>query len=166
MHWRQPAPLDKSGFTFYTCGPFVKKQKKNTKTGESWYIYQNELDKGCCQHVLVYGYLTSRIASDKIFRDKRFNISKNFRNDRNDRYQDGLTWMVYKRFNKLTFAVFSRSETLQSETLATWSMRNKFVGSGIKNKIVSNKKLAEELHKPIIRNMFLKKVYSSFIDDI
>ena len=31
---------------------------------------------------------------------------------------------------------------------------NKFAGSGIKNEKLSNKKLAEELRKPIIRNFF------------
>ena len=40
------------------CGPFTKnknkKKQKNTKikkkTGDSWYIYQNKLDKACFQH--------------------------------------------------------------------------------------------------------------------
>ena len=43
------------------------------------------------------------------------------------RYQQGLASMVYKFFDKKTS------------------------GSGIKNKNISNKELAEELHKPIIR---------------
>ena len=40
----------------------------------------------------------------------------------------------------------------------------KTYGSGIKN--ISNKELAEELHKPIIRNVNKRKVHSSFIDNI
>ena len=38
--------------------------------------------------------------------------------------------------------------------------------SGNKNKNISNKKLAEELHKPIIRTFNKRKVESPFIDNI
>ena len=39
-------------------------------------------------------------------------------------------------------------------------------GSGIKNRNISNKELAEELHKPIIRRFSKRKVHSPFIDNI
>ena len=39
-------------------------------------------------------------------------------------------------------------------------------GTGNKNEIMSNKGLAEELHKPIIRKFNKRKVLSSFIDNI
>ena len=39
-------------------------------------------------------------------------------------------------------------------------------GSGIKNENISNKILAEELHKPIIRKFNKRKVHSSFTDNI
>ena len=42
MHLRQP------GFTYSVCGPFTKNKeriKKFKETGDSQYIYQNELDK-------------------------------------------------------------------------------------------------------------------------
>ena len=39
-------------------------------------------------------------------------------------------------------------------------------GSGIKNKIISNKELPEELRKPIIRKFKKRKEHSSFIDNI
>ena len=48
-----------------------KKQRKNTKfteTGDSRYIYQNELDKACLQHDIAYGGfkdLARRTVSDK-----------------------------------------------------------------------------------------------------
>ena len=42
---------------------------------------------------------------------------------------------------------------------------NKFAGSGIKNENISNKELAEELHKPIIRKFKKRIVHSSFIDN-
>ena len=39
-------------------------------------------------------------------------------------------------------------------------------GSGIKNENMSNKELAEELHKPIIKKFKKRKVHASFIDKI
>ena len=54
--------LEKSGFAYSACRPFAKKKKKKKEriqnlkaTGDSRYIYQNELDKACFQHVMVYG---------------------------------------------------------------------------------------------------------------
>ena len=49
---------------------------------------------------MVYGDfkdIKSRTASDKILRDKAFNIAKN---PKYDRYQRGLASMVYKFFDK------------------------------------------------------------------
>ena len=100
--------------------------QKFKETGDSQYIYQKELDKACFQHHLAYRNfkdLTRRTAFDKKLCDKAFNITKN---QKYDRYQGGLASMVYKFFNKKTS------------------------GSGIKNKNILNKELAEELHKPII----------------
>ena len=45
-------------FTYSPCGPFTKKKEKIKKfkgTGDSRYIYQNELDKACFQHDMAYG---------------------------------------------------------------------------------------------------------------
>ena len=55
MHLRQPNALDKSGFTYIACGLFTKKKEgiqKFKETGDSRYIYQNELDKTCFQHYM------------------------------------------------------------------------------------------------------------------
>ena len=44
--------LKQSGFTYNACEPFTKKKEKiqNFKeTGDSKYIYKNELDKACFQ---------------------------------------------------------------------------------------------------------------------
>ena len=52
MHLRQP------GFTYSACGLFTKNKEKILKfkeTGDSRYIYQNELDKACFQHYMAYG---------------------------------------------------------------------------------------------------------------
>ena len=111
--------------------------QKFKETGDSWYIYQNKLDKACFQHDMAYGDfkdLTRRTASDKIFTDKAFNIAEN---PKYDGYQRGLASTVYKFFDKKTV-------------------------SGIKNENISNKKLAEELHKPIIRK-FKKEKYTHLL---
>ena len=76
--------LKQSGFTYSACGPFTKNKERNQKfkkkTGTSRYIYKKELDKACFQHDLAYGDfkdLAKRTASDKVLRDKAFNIAKN-----------------------------------------------------------------------------------------
>ena len=77
MHLKQP------GFTHSSCGPLTKNKKRIKKfkeTRDSRYIYQNELDKACFQHDMVYdGFkdLNRRTAANKLLRDKAFNISKN-----------------------------------------------------------------------------------------
>ena len=89
---------------------------------------------------MAYGDFTDlkrRIASDKILRDKAFNIAKN---PKYDGYQRGLASMVYKFFDK------------------------KSAGSGIAHE--PNYQLASELHKPIIRKFKNRKVYSGFKDNI
>ena len=91
MHLRQP------GFTYSTCGPFTKNKERIQKfkeTGDSRCIYKNELDKACFQHDMAYGDfkdLTRRTASDKILRDKVFNITKN---QKYDGCQRGLASVV------------------------------------------------------------------------
>ena len=62
------------------------------------------------------------IASDKILRDKAFNIAKNPKCDGSQR---GLAWIIYKRLDKTTS------------------------GSGIKKENTSKNELAEQLQKQI-----------------
>ena len=53
MHLRQP------GFTYSACGPFIKNKERTQKfkkTGDTSYIYKNELDKACFQYDMAYGY--------------------------------------------------------------------------------------------------------------
>ena len=91
--------------------------------------------------------LSRRTSSDKILRDKAFDIGKLPKYDWSQR---GLASIVYKFFDKKI-----------SGTRA-----NKFSGSGIKNENISNKEIAEELHKPVVKNFLKRQVYSSFIDNI
>ena len=68
-----------------------KKTKKFKETGDSRYIYQNELDKAFFQHDMAYGEFKDfdrRTVVDKVLRDKEFNNAKN---KKYDGYQGGLT---------------------------------------------------------------------------
>ena len=85
-------------FTYSACGPFRKNKERIQKfkeIGDTSYIYKNELDKACFQHDMAYGDfkdLKRRTASDKILRDKAFNIAKN---PKYDGCQRVLASMVY-----------------------------------------------------------------------
>ena len=97
MHLRMPR------FTYNACEPFTKNKEiiqKFKETGNSLYIYQDELDKACFQHDMHRGDfkdLTRRKASDEILRDKAFNIAEN---PKYDGYLRGRASMVYKLFDK------------------------------------------------------------------
>ena len=93
MHLSQP------GFAYSSCGPFTKSKEgiqKFKETGDSQYIYQNELDKAYFQHDMAYEDfkdLTTRKTSGKILHDEPFNIAKN---PKYHGYQTRLASMVYK----------------------------------------------------------------------
>ena len=99
MHFRQPQ------FTYSACGPLTKIKEiiqKFKKTGDTKYIYRNELVKACFRHDIAYGDfedLAKRTAADKFLRNKAFNIAEN---PKYDEYQRGLASMVYRFFDKKT----------------------------------------------------------------
>ena len=103
MHLKQP------GFTYSACGPFTKNKeriKKFKETGDTSYIFKNELDKACFQHDMAYGDfkdLKRRTASDKILRDKAFNIAKNPKY--NGYQEDLLLWFINFLIKHLQVAV-------------------------------------------------------------
>ena len=96
MHLKQPR------FTYSACGPSTKNKERIQKfkeTGDTIYIYKNELDKACFQHDMAYSDfkdLKRRTASAKVLRDKAFNIAKS---SKYNGYQRGLASMVYKFFD-------------------------------------------------------------------
>ena len=136
MHLKQP------GFTYNACGPFTKNKERIEKfmqTGNTDFIYKNELDKACFQHDMAYGKskdLVRRTQSDKFLRDKAFKIASD---PKYDGYERGLASMVYRFFDK------------------------KSSESGIVNE--PNYQQANVLHKQIIRKFKKRKVYS-FLDTI
>ena len=133
MHLKQP------GFTYSACGPFTKNKERIQKfkeTGDTSYIYKNELDKPCFQHDMTYGDLKDlkrRTASDKILRDKALNIAKKLKYGGHPR---GLASMVYKCFDI------------------------KSIADGVNIPLDFNEQLDKELQKPIIRNFKKRKVYT------
>ena len=94
------------------------------QTGNTNFIYKNELDKACFQHDVAYGKskdLAKRTQTDKVLRNKVFKIASD---PKYDGYQRGLASMVYKFFDKKS------------------ASRNKFSESGIVNE--PNYQLANE----------------------
>ena len=146
MHLRQPQ------FVYSACGPFTRHKeriKKFKQTGDTRYIYRNELDKACFQHDSAYANhkdLINRTEADKVLRDKAYDLASN---PEYDGYQRGLASMVYRLFDKKSTARPSSLERTRS---------------GIKKD--SYLILADELHKPIIEKFEKRKVYSQFKDNI
>ena len=97
MHLKQP------DFIYSACGSFTKDKERIQKfmqTGNTDYIYKNDLDKACFQQDTAYGEykdLTKRTQSDKVLRDKDFKVASN---PKYDGYQRGLASMVFKFFDK------------------------------------------------------------------
>ena len=144
MHLRQ------SQFVYSACGPFTRYKERIKvfkRTGDTRYIYRNELNKACFQHDSAYADhkdLINRTKADKVLRDKAYNIASN---PKYDGYQRGLASMVYKFFDKKSMG----SGTAKPSSL---------------ERIASSSILADELHKPIIKKFEKRKVYSQFKDNI
>ena len=95
LHLKQP------GFTYSACGPFTKhlgRIQKFRGKGNLKHLYRNELDKACFAHDAAYSDskdLVKRTMSDKILKDRAYEIARN----RNyDRYQRAFANVVYKVF--------------------------------------------------------------------
>ena len=142
MHLKLP------GFTYSACGSFTKNRERIQKFKETrytCYIYKNEPDKASKVYHMIWLmgilkiFFKKRTASDKVLRDKAFNIAKN---PKYDGYQRGLASMVYEIFNK------------------------KPKGSAVNMPLEFNEQLAKKFHKPIIKRFGKRTVYSRFKDNI
>ena len=125
MHLRQPR------FVYSACGPFTRHKeriKEFKRTGNINLLYRNELDKACFKHDAAYAKykdVENRLIADDKLQNSAYDIASN---PKYDAYQRDLASMVYKFFNSKVIP----------KTIS---------GKGIE----SNKILAEELHKPVIR---------------
>ena len=153
MHLRQPQ------IVYSACGPFTRHKeriKKFKQTGDTRYIYRNDLDKACFQHDSAYADnkdLINRTKAEKVLKDKAYNIASN---PEYDGYQKGLASMVYKFFDS-KFALPDK-KSMGSGTAEPSSLERIVKDSSLI--------LADELHKPVIKKFNKRKVYSQFKDNI
>ena len=114
MHLRQPQ------FVYSACGPFTRHKeriKEFKRTGDTRYIYRRELNKACFQHDSGYADhkdLINRTKSDKVLKDKAYDIASN---PEYDGYQRGLASMVYKFFDKKSMESGIASSSILADEL-------------------------------------------------
>ena len=112
LHLKQP------GFTYSVYGPFTTdcdRIQKFWETSNLRHLYRNELDKTSFAHDAAYfdsKDLPKRTISDKILKDRAYEIA---RNRGYDEYQRVLASMVYKFFHKKTGSGTSVNEQLAEE---------------------------------------------------
>ena len=92
--------------------------------------------------------LINRTKSDKVLRDKAYDIAYD---PEYDGYQRGLASMVYKVFDKKSMG--SGGKKLKDTAKPSSLERSSSI-------------LADELHKPAIKKFNKRKVYSQFKDNI
>ena len=133
--------LKQPQFVYSACRPFTRHKeriKKFKQTSDTCYIYRNELDKACFQHDSAYTDHKDLINRTEVDKVLRDKAYVIASNPEYDGYQRGLVSMVYKFFDR------------------------KSIGSGINSSLI----LADELHKPVIKKFYKRKVYSQFKDNI
>ena len=118
------------------------------QSGNTDFIYQNELDKACFQHDMAYGEtkdLVKRTQSDNVLKDNPFKIASD---PKYDGYQRGSALMVYKGLASMVYKFFDK----------------KSKGSGIINE--PNYQLTNELINLLLKNLkkgkfinFLKTIF-------
>ena len=128
----QELHLKQPGFIYSAFGPFTKHLEwiqKFRETGNLKHLYRNELDKACFAHDVAYS--DSNDLSKTTISDRNFkDIAYEIaRNCKYDGYQRALASTVYKFFDKK-------------------------IGLGVS----VNEQLAEELHKPVMKEFKRRKV--------
>ena len=92
--------LKQSGFTYNACGPFTKIEERIQKflrLENIENIYKNDLDKAYFQHDMAYRKykdLNKRAQSDKVLRDKAFEIASNPKSDGYKFLDKNLQWLL------------------------------------------------------------------------
>ena len=132
--------LKQPGFAYSACGRFTKNRgriQKCRQSGNLKHLYRNELDKACFANDTAYS--DNKDVVEIIMSDKilKDRTYKIATSYECDRCQRALASMVYKFFDK-----------------------KKRLGASV------NEELAEELHKPVIKNFKRRKVYARFKDSI
>ena len=92
--------LKQFGFTYNACGPFTKIEERIQKflrLENIENIYKNDLDKAYFQHDMAYRKykdLNKRTQSDKVLRDKAFEIASNPKSDGYKFLDKNLQWLL------------------------------------------------------------------------
>ena len=92
--------LKQSGFTYNACGPFTKIEERIQKflrLENIENIYKNDLDQAYFQHDMAYRKykdLNKRTQSDKVLRDKAFEIASNPKSDGYKFLDKNLQWLL------------------------------------------------------------------------
>ena len=110
----------------------IKKELKR-QTGDTRSIYRNVLGKACFQHDSVYADHKDLINRTEADKVLRDKAYDTASNPEYDGYQRGLASVGYKFFDKMS------------------------IGSGINGSLI----LANELHKPVIKNLIKEKCIRS-----
>ena len=121
--------LKQSGFTYKACGLFTRHCERIQKFKERCnlkHLYKNELDKACFAQVAYSDSedLAKRTISDKILKDRAYEISRN----RNyDECQRVLAIMVYKFFDKKKGSGVGLNEKLHKPVIKKFKRRKVYV---------------------------------------
>ena len=121
--------------------------QKFKETGDSRYIYQNELDKTCFQHYMAFGDfkdLTRKTVSDKILHVKHLVLLK-------IQSMVDIKGIWFRWFINFLIKMLLLRTPINLQVELT------------KNENMSKKELAEELYKSIIGKFRKRKVNSPFI---
>ena len=125
---------------YSACGPFTRHKKRINdfmKDGKISHIAKNRLDAACFQNDSAYNKYKDSLDIKNSDIVLKKRALKIAMDPKVNGYQRVLASMVYKFFNKRT------------------------KGLGVNNEILAN-----ELHKPLIKNFKRRKVYSTFKDNI
>ena len=132
--------LKQPGFTYSACGPFTKHRERIQKfreTGNLKHLYRNELDKACFAHDAAYSDSKDLAKRTISVKSLKDRAYEIARNCGYDGYQRAVASLIYKTCDKKT-----------------------------ELRVSINEKVAEELHKTVIKNFKRRKVYARFKDNI
>ena len=147
MHLKQPQ------FVYSACGPFTRHKeriKEFKRIGDTRLLYRNELDKACFKHdaaYVKYKDAENRLISDQKLRNSAYDIASN---PKYDGYQRSLASMVYKCFD-------SKVAPLDKKTMSGKGNAKPTAEPSALERTGNNKILAEELHKPVLKNLIKEK---------
>ena len=162
MHLKQPQ------IVYSACGPFTRHKERIKKIKQTGDIYKLVIFIEMSLIKLVFNTillmliiidLINRTEADKVLRDKAYDIASN---PEHDGYQRGLASMVYKFFDKKATAELSAKHVMGSGIKKDTTKSTAEPSALARSSLI----LADELHKPVIKKLNKRKVYSQFKDNI